>query len=525
MDNRKIYKKQSINKRRLNLLGKVKGLVTSIWGSNPSGEDESVQQPGSSNANVSGSTPSTPANQSRVTNMEENEDLKTPNVLLSEFFQQKGDKPLTPVEYQGVMSLLSQSQKKPNNGVMSPLMPGSFTRFDSPMKSPSRNIHSLVKATPAGKTPFKSVGVDAVKSNPSVFTTPEYKPLYPAISANNSIRKSGSVKRVYQFSGLPSPYKTKIKAPALGSAKRHHTSLELTMERSTRDSSKSMTKAASTLLSVLDDTKKNSDYLQQFSNPYMGKSIAKKSQTMTADVINSTIMFDQSTELPDTASNNSSVTTPAGDTASAANTETKTDPVAKPVFAASKLAENKDPQPKIFGFSDSAVTASEQSTSSETTNGSANGVAKPTETFASKTTFSFNAPATQSKPQTPVTSTGSSSTLPTGSTTTLFKLPAKEPTFSFGTTPAAAPSQPAPSTKQAAFSFGTTTSAPVSAVPASTPTDTQNPVVAPIVPAKESAPTSANNDDSFKFPTVSVRKVAIDNSKVQLYKSLFTFSV
>lgn len=543
MDNRRIYKKQSSNKRKQNLLGKVRNLVSSIWST---GSQESVVEEtgaSSTSSQVNNNTlPSTPANQSRITNIESNDELKTPNVLLSEFFQQKGDKPLTPVEYQGVMSLLSQSQKKPNNGVMSPLMPGSFTRFDSPTRSPStitKNHTSLVKSTPSQKTPLKSVGIDAVKSAPGVFSTPEYKPLYPTISANNSIRKSGSVKRVYQFSGLPSPYKTKIKAPSNNTAKRYHTSLELTMEKSTKDCSKpSMTKAASTLLSVLDDkSKKNPDYLQQFSNPYMGKSIAKKSQTLTADVINSTIMFDQSTNFPDSASNNSSVTTPAADTASAANTETKTEPIVKPVLTTSKLADTKDSQPKVFGFGDSAVSTSEKSTSSETTNSNNgnNGISKPQSSLSSQPKFTFDPSVTHSHPEVPgkmafgtatANTSNESSTKPIPASSSLFKPPSKDQDqpFSFGAS-ASNSSASASSTvasKTPAFSFGGK-----SAAPSATPTaaSATAPTTATPLTVDGTKSLESSEVNSFKFPTVAVKNANIDNSKVQLYKSLFSFSV
>ncbi|WEJ96915.1 hypothetical protein PSN45_004460 [Yamadazyma tenuis] len=257
---------------------------------------------------------------------------KTPNVLLSEFFSQKGNKPLTPIEYQGVMSLLSQSQGKSNNGIISPKMPGSFTRYDSPsrLKLPekSNKERSLIESTPSQQSVLKNTS-NTRGLSPQTFATPEYKHKLHGTteSAISSVKRSApSIKRVYQFSGLPSPYRTKIKAPVLSSNKKVHqfdtNHMDSLIEKSSRDVGKPLNKTASSLLSVLDNNKRNQNtYLHQFSNPYMGKSaIAKRQHNLTADVINSSIMFDQSTDLPDTVSNNSSITTPAAETASAANT-------------------------------------------------------------------------------------------------------------------------------------------------------------------------------------------------------------
>lgn len=351
MDNRRVYKKQSFKSKDKNLLSKVKRFfLSSLWNQqNPESavvvdsEPNKESTPSSNTAQhqpkvnqaptgnfVAPSTPNQVYSNRDSGSLNTDEGEKTPNVLLSEFFKRKGDQPLTAVEYEGVMSLISQSHKKPNDGIRSPIMPGTFTSYETPIPgSGSKKVKpnsNLIESTPSQQRTLRHAS-SSKESSPRVFATPEYRPVYHNITSSSKRGDVPSVKRVYQFSGLPSPYRTRIKAPITSPHKRikqgsNYSTLILSTERS--KSTKPMNKAASTLLSVLDDSKKNNNYILQFSNPYIGTSSVSKRHggNLTADAINSTIIFDQSTDLPDTISNNSSVTTPAAETGSVNNIET-----------------------------------------------------------------------------------------------------------------------------------------------------------------------------------------------------------
>lgn len=270
---------------------------------------------------------------------------KAPNQVLSSFFQEKGDKPLTDVEYEGVFSLLAKSKSAvntPNNSVV--------YRGDT-----SKQIESGADSTEIGHkeadtsafkfsgsklfvTPYSQKTLKNINSNDDVLSTPEYKPVYHAINENSNSKNVPSVKRVYQFSGLPSPYRTRIRAPSLSSkqkiATKNTSSISKSPSAPPNESSRPISNAANSLLKILDDnttleheddtenTSKNKiDNIQQFSNPYhrplstkkprsqsSNKSQSsinsstplkkKKGNLLSADDINRTISYDKSEELP-----------------------------------------------------------------------------------------------------------------------------------------------------------------------------------------------------------------------------------
>lgn len=269
---------------------------------------------------------------------------KAPNQVLSSFFQDKGDKPLTEVEYEGIVSLLAKSKSAsntPNNSVV--------YRGDGG----SRQFESIADLTDLGNkdadtsafkssgsnlftTPYSQRTLKNTSSNDHVLSTPEYKPVYHTINENFNTKNVPSVKRVYQFSGLPSPYRTRIRAPSLSAKPKAPTKKSPSIPKSPsaqKATSKPMSNAANSLLNILDgnthsedvemkDASNNkTDIIEQFSNPYhrpqsvkkprsqdSNKSqssinastpIKKKKNTLlTADDINKTISFDKSEELP-----------------------------------------------------------------------------------------------------------------------------------------------------------------------------------------------------------------------------------
>lgn len=237
-----------------------------------------------------------------------------PNRVLSSFFQEKGDQPLSQIEYEGVMSLLEKS--KANITLPLPDAP-----LDSKTATPKPEpLHRNLIAP----QPQKSLrNISMYDANNSSFVTPDYNPVYHTFS--DTSRGNISVKRVYQFSGLPSPYRTRIRAPNLAArkAKRiasaaaatHNKTTEATLGDLTTESfsSRPRSKAANSLLSILDGNK-NSDIAHDGSvskplyNPYtkpkrralaQDGSAPKKPTILNADNIPKTVLYNKAEDLSD----------------------------------------------------------------------------------------------------------------------------------------------------------------------------------------------------------------------------------
>lgn len=269
---------------------------------------------------------------------------RAPNQVLSSFFQEKGDKPLTDIEYEGVVSLLSKSKSASNTPNNSVVYRGDSASRHSGSIADSTDLGNKDADTSAFKssasnlfaTPYSQRTLKNTSSNDHVLSTPEYKPVYHTINENFNSKNVPSVKRVYQFSGLPSPYRTRIRAPSLSAKPKAPAKKSPSITKSPsaqKVTSKSMSNAANSLLNILDgntqtedvemkDVSSNkSDMIEQFSNPYHRPHSVKKSRSqdnnksklsinastpirqkkstlLTADDINKTISFDKSEDLP-----------------------------------------------------------------------------------------------------------------------------------------------------------------------------------------------------------------------------------
>ncbi|RLV90694.1 Nucleoporin NUP60 [Spathaspora sp. JA1] len=252
----------------------------------------------------------------------------SPNKILSKFFQEKGNKPLTDIEYEGVMALMSKSKqgtpyKRSRVGsVDDSLIDQTFNTEPKRTKLDTPYTQKTLVATP----------------DISISSPPEYNPTYHTIqnnTANSSFNKSvPSIKRVYQFSGLPSPYRTRIKPPSYNSSairRRKHlqdirankTLNNITIDNNTTTSfapksfvsGPSTSSTAKTLLSILDGNSQGAevqeetsttDKLKLFTNPYGTriKSVSKP-QNITANDIEKTILYDKSEPLPEPVINGS----------------------------------------------------------------------------------------------------------------------------------------------------------------------------------------------------------------------------
>lgn len=143
-----------------------------------------------------------------------------PNRILSAFFQEKKGQPLTEVEYEGVITLLERSKASitlplPQSSPSKPKTVGSGADFNTTSNS---QVNSTVLPNhKIGPYSQKKLRNTSMHSNNSSFAASDYKPAYRTF--NESSRSATLMKRVYQFSGLPSPYRTRIKAPNFAARK------------------------------------------------------------------------------------------------------------------------------------------------------------------------------------------------------------------------------------------------------------------------------------------------------------------
>ncbi|CAH2351751.1 nucleoporin Nup60p [[Candida] railenensis] len=267
---------------------------------------------------------------------------KTPNHVLSTFFQSKGDRPLTDVEYEGVVALLSKShQNTPttvknsqNNQQRQSQTPSQRFTSQDDIKVGSNNKRGSHGGAAANSsnlfiTPYNQ---KVLKNDSSIFSTPEYKPIYHSVNENSFSQGRGagmssipSVKRVYQFSGLPSPYRTRIRTPNLSAKKKNisksnasfasngtfNSSLSNTITAPPTSSidNKPLSNTANALLTILDGgDESNEASIKAFTSPFARQKRVNKDREMestpvkkrlTAADIGKTISFDQSEKLPE----------------------------------------------------------------------------------------------------------------------------------------------------------------------------------------------------------------------------------
>ncbi|CAK7897000.1 hypothetical protein CAAN1_17S00276 [[Candida] anglica] len=263
--------------------------------------------------------------------------FKTPNHVLTSFFQARGDKPLSEVEYEGVVALLSKSRSNtPATVKVSQQQRDSlYNRTiqeehedERDLNNDSEHLANSSVASGLFVTPYNQ---KVLKNNGTAFATPEYKPVYHTVSngngqGNGRISSVPSVKRVYQFSGLPSPYRTRIRTPNLSARKQKQQqfqqkqqqqqsqTLETSVisslgENSPIPSKKSLSSAANTLLSILDGEsheQPQESSIKAFSSPYAKPKRTREEQPtpmkkkrLTAGDIAKSMSYDKSEKLPE----------------------------------------------------------------------------------------------------------------------------------------------------------------------------------------------------------------------------------
>lgn len=237
----------------------------------------------------------------------------TPNEVLSSFFKEKGDAPLTEIEYEGVVSLLERSKANvtlPGHNDSTALHRNSTILNHND----TADNHTVLPPLYSQKVLRNSSMHDGNSTASLVHS--DYRPAYQ--NYEHSLATNPPMKRVFQFSGVPSPYQTRIKAP--GSKPKRIKRIASTEPNASTDSvisasttAKPISSTANSLLSVLDGHNNTaSEDLPQKSqekpllNPYARHKRRTATQQLqkptppisTAEDISKTVNYNTAKELP-----------------------------------------------------------------------------------------------------------------------------------------------------------------------------------------------------------------------------------
>lgn len=343
--------------------------------------------------------------------MDQNPD-QTANEVLSSFFKDKGDRPLSQIEYEGVMSLLEKSR----SNVTLPL--NDTEQHPHTRRSPTRESSFIQhnNTTFSNQHVLKNTSMyDGSTPANATFAAPDYRPLYH--NFNDTSRAAPPVKRVYQFSGLPSPYRTRIRAPGSSQKKARRIATEgditpsaLTIPES--ETPKRMSNTANSLLSVLDNQlkKESSDVAvgssdRPLHNPYAKnrRRTAKTASTEAASLnskpygtagdISKTVAFNQAKELaesPEKEQKDSLFSSPAKDeTKTDSNDKTSNGKSSAPLFTFKPSDTEPAEKKPAFSFNLKNSDKKDEDTSKDKPKPAANGFSfdsqKPAFSFGSKT--------------------------------------------------------------------------------------------------------------------------------------------
>lgn len=186
-------------------------------------------------------------------NLGDTEEAKLPNLTLAQFFREKGDEPLSEIEYEGVLSLIKRSKSASLvEDTQNALMAGNnSSELSSAVLKPSSVREASLKA-------------------------PSFRPKYDefASTANTSLRSvvsAGSRKsRVFDYSSLPSPYRScsyRHSTTDAILAQKNTAGLESSGADAFSTSSDKMSNTASALISLLDSREAKSE-ASGLANPY-----------------------------------------------------------------------------------------------------------------------------------------------------------------------------------------------------------------------------------------------------------------
>lgn len=230
---------------------------------------------------------------------DENSIANKSNAKLAEFFHEKGDSPLTEIEMEGVMSLMRKSSSLSHNHITS-------RRHSHATLTKDADISQSSMINDTNPIFQKS----RVLSNSSTsFKVPQYIPKFDQSSSTNNNNNNGSLRstsmvssrststrqglkrRIFDYSGVPSPYKTVVfRYPSHNrsvSTPLHNDKINKTSTNVTKpiaQTQKKMTNVASALVTLLENSKdklendkiKINPKSQKLANPYA--SIVRKPQ-------------------------------------------------------------------------------------------------------------------------------------------------------------------------------------------------------------------------------------------------------
>lgn len=191
------------------------------------------------------------------------------NAKLAKFFSEKGDQPLTDMEKEGVLSLL----KKTNTLGFE----RSLSHRESDSMNTSINLKSLEDFESSRILKASNTSTRIASFRPPTFIPKFDDTMASNNTTNSSFRSTASRRRVFDYSSMPSPYKTTVyKYSAIGS--RRNTAKPSSEMGSLRNSSitkptsssshKKMTNTASALLSLLDNQPILEGTSSKLANPY-----------------------------------------------------------------------------------------------------------------------------------------------------------------------------------------------------------------------------------------------------------------
>lgn len=238
---------------------------------------------------------------------------QTPSQILSSFFQGKGDDPLTDIEYEGVQALLAKARTNDTIADESVLESRSKKRRTLTQIPDILNRSFLGNLTGNGSFFYSTPQKQTLLLNPnaSQIITPDYRPTYHRVNPRNV----QSVKRVYHFSGVPSPYRTRISAPTRSTRSKSALPVEKSQPSIVLPTDKSISKSlpmsatAGTLLSIIDGAETKTTKLPtetkaaKFSNPYSsaGSIKAKKHEPVAAHMPSKKTFSLSAKDITDTA--------------------------------------------------------------------------------------------------------------------------------------------------------------------------------------------------------------------------------
>lgn len=178
-------------------------------------------------------------------------DANSSNTKLTNFFREKGDQPLTDIEYEGVISLLNKGRS---------------------ISSPSQDRQSVLLVRESNRENFlRSVSGTPLK-------IPTFKPNFNDSASSETVKPkfpmNHTTRRIFNYAKLPSPYRTTIYKYSAAHPKfeTNDTGVKGSETSSNATTPKKLSNTASALMSILDSNdsiKTHGNHLaSKLANPY-----------------------------------------------------------------------------------------------------------------------------------------------------------------------------------------------------------------------------------------------------------------